>query len=493
MLFPEISLFIPVYNPGNNFEANLRRCYDVLQESGLAFELIVVDDTSVNFGEIKNYLAAMPANTRVKYVRYKSGPSRRENLSRAFSVAQAPTIGFIDYDLSCDVTYFLEAAALLKKAQADMVVGSRYTRGARAKRKPLRRLLSFFYNLAIRLYFGSRINDHQCGLKVFRKDTVLPVIAQMGYDESHVRGWFWDAELLIRAQAKGLKIIEMPVTWRYADTSTFDFKRELRCLRAIVGLKSAVPWAYPASGPDWEYYYRLGGEYFWLASHYAAAIYFAGDLLTKHKGSLNILDAGCGAGALCRRLCRFGETVGVDSSQESLDACRQETGFKVVKGSLLDLPFADNSFDLVFSLDTIEHIADDVAALGELRRVLKPGGYLIALVPAFMALWGSHDENYGHFRRYDKTGFAAAAAGAGFSIVRLRYFKFLPFLPLWCMRKLKGLTHDKSTDLFVLPGPLNRLARSILEAELPLAKALALPCGASLAGVLRKPLIDAIE
>ena len=54
--------------------------------------------------------------------------------------------------------------------------------------------------------------------------------------------------------------------------------------------------------------------------------------------------------------------------------------------------------------------------------------------------------------------------------------------------ELKGLAKNRSTDLFVLPGPLNRLARFILEAELPLAKALALPCGTSLAGILRKPM-----
>jgi hypothetical protein len=65
----------------------------------------------------------------------------------------------------------------------------------------------------------------------------------MAYDHEYRRGWFWDAEFLIRAQAQKLKIIEMPVEWHFARTSTFRFFREWKCIGSMVKLKTELtPW-----------------------------------------------------------------------------------------------------------------------------------------------------------------------------------------------------------------------------------------------------------
>jgi hypothetical protein len=60
---------------------------------------------------------------------------------------------------------------------------------------------------------------------------VFPIVKEMGFDETFERGWFWDAELLIRAQKKGLRIAELPIRWKEGEMSSFDFSRELRCLK----------------------------------------------------------------------------------------------------------------------------------------------------------------------------------------------------------------------------------------------------------------------
>jgi glycosyltransferase involved in cell wall biosynthesis len=235
-----VSLFIPVYNARSLIKTNLRQAYNFLLKLDSGFEIFIVDDNSTDDShrlvKIINKAKGVQGK-EIKYLYYDKGPSRRENLAKSVCLAKGSIFGFIDADFSCGLSFFLKAIEILKKNSADIVIGSRYIKGAKTERRPIRRIFSFFYNLTVRLLFGSRIKDHQCGLKVFRKDTVLPIIEKMGYDEKFIRGWFWDAELLIRAQKAKLKIIEMPVDWHEAATSTFNIRRELRCLKAIIALK----------------------------------------------------------------------------------------------------------------------------------------------------------------------------------------------------------------------------------------------------------------
>ena len=78
----------------------------------------------------------------------------------------------------------------------------------------------------------------------------------------------------------------------------------------------------------------------------------------------------------------------------------------------LRLPFEDEAFDLVTTLDVIEHVDDDVATLAELRRVLRPGGLLLVAVPAYMFLWGTQDEVSQHRRRYTNRTLRRALCGS---------------------------------------------------------------------------------
>jgi glycosyltransferase involved in cell wall biosynthesis len=235
-----ISVFMPVYNLTHLIIKNLRVYYNALMQLDDNSEIVIVDDNSSE----KNFrLGRMIAKARhatgkdIRYIQYRTGPTRRENLAASFHLAKHEIIGFLDADFSCDVSYFLKAVQLLREKNADIVVGSRYIEGAKVKMRAGRRIASFFYNLIVRLIFKSGIHDHQCGLKVFRRNTVMPIVDRMGYDDTYIRGWFWDAELLIRAQREGLKIIEMPVEWNCSRTTTFNLLRELRCLNAMIGLK----------------------------------------------------------------------------------------------------------------------------------------------------------------------------------------------------------------------------------------------------------------
>jgi len=233
----KLSVFVPVCNEEKILFSNVTQIYNGLKKLKDKFEIVVVDDNSKD----KTPLIAkkLIKNENIKYIRYKNGPSRRENLADSFKTAKGDIIIFMDVDLSTP-TQFLPKLIGYVKDGADIAIGSRYLKGSRVKREAFRRLISYLYNSMVRLYFSSKIRDHQNGFKAFKKGIALKIIKKMGYDKSFKRGWFWDAEFLIRAQIDGYKIVEFPINWRYGKKSTFNIRNEIRMIPYILKLKKML-------------------------------------------------------------------------------------------------------------------------------------------------------------------------------------------------------------------------------------------------------------
>jgi len=161
-----------------------------------------------------------------------------------------------------------------------------------------------------------------------------------------------------------------------------------------------------------------------------------------------ILDVGCGAGANLELLAECfpgAELQGVDVEREPLRFCRADRRLPVSQADAVQLPFADASFDLVTALDALEHIADEARALRELHRVCRPGGALVATVPAFDWLWGSVDELGHHERRYRRAELVARVEAAGFEVVLDRYFNFWLLPAVAAVRVLSGVLRRRAT------------------------------------------------
>jgi SAM-dependent methyltransferase len=214
------------------------------------------------------------------------------------------------------------------------------------------------------------------------------------------------------------------------------------------------------------------------------------DRLSLPAGA-RVLDAGCGSGRTLQELVHYGEVSGIELNAEAAELARSRGHGEVQIGRLEDLPWPDGSFDLITCLDVVEHVPDDVAALAELLRVCRPGGWLLVTVPAYQALWSLHDEANHHYRRYGRRSLRAAATTAGWHVDRLSSFNSLLLAPAAAVRLAQrrlGTHNGYTNDLALGPAWLNDVLERPLALEASwLARGRTLPMGLSLLAVLRRP------
>jgi len=111
---------------------------------------------------------------------------------------------------------------------ADLATGSRLLPASDIVRTGGREVASRGYNFLVRLVLRSRIHDHQCGFKAFNRERILSILPAVRSDH-----WFWDTEILVRAQRAGYRVAELPVRWRAGKGTTVKF-------RDVFGMGTAV-------------------------------------------------------------------------------------------------------------------------------------------------------------------------------------------------------------------------------------------------------------
>ena len=203
-----------------------------------------------------------------------------------------------------------------------------------------------------------------------------------------------------------------------------------------------------------------------------------------------ILDAGCGTGLMLSSLEQYGQTFGMDISPEAIAFCKTNFRGQIEKGHLPDnIPYKNLQFDLITSLDVIEHIDEDVKSLETLNSLLSPGGKLVLTVPANMNLWSYHDEINHHKRRYSLEELIQKMEQAGFKIDESTYFNTLLFPIIWMIRVKDKIFSIKRDNELEMPSPMiNFFLKNIFGFEKYLIRFLGLPFGVSILVVASKKL-----
>lgn len=209
------------------------------------------------------------------------------------------------------------------------------------------------------------------------------------------------------------------------------------------------------------------------------------------KSTLRIMDSGSCTGYNLHLLSKFGKVYGVDTEKKAVDYCKKRgfTQIRLLKNGL-KLPFKDNYFDVVTSLDVIEHVPEDQQYLKELYRVLAPGGYIILFTSAIQFLWSQLDVKSHHVRRYDKKKLASKFKSAKFVVKDIKYFNYLMFPPIFLIRLLQKLPmfreKDWGSELIVYNRFINKIQTLILYLDVWSVKWLSPPIGVSLLVVGKK-------
>jgi len=207
------------------------------------------------------------------------------------------------------------------------------------------------------------------------------------------------------------------------------------------------------------------------------------------------LDAGCGSGFNALDLeHRYGlQCYGVDVAGLAIEYCRQRNFRRSVVGSAMQLPFGDNFFDMVVSMDVLSHLpaGEDDRALSEFVRVLRPGGWILLRVPAFPAMRSRHSQWIAEQHRYRDAELRRKLLSLNCRIVRSTYanvflspiamLKFRVIEPLWRSAPRSGVSK-------IPPAWLNLALTTILKLEAALIRSgLCFPFGQSLLVLATKP------
>lgn len=205
-----------------------------------------------------------------------------------------------------------------------------------------------------------------------------------------------------------------------------------------------------------------------------------------------VLDVGTGTAETLDTLQRLGAgtVVGTDISAQALGfAARRRPRPAVLRSLATELPFPDACADALVSLEVLEHLDDDVAALEELARVVRPGGVLVLAVPAYEWAWSDHDVTLGHRRRYTAPRLRRVAEDAGLECVKVTYFHSWLAPIAFVLRKtpLRLLLRGDQEEASAVGPALNRAFTALTALERRVIRRATVPFGLSVLLVARRP------
>jgi glycosyltransferase involved in cell wall biosynthesis len=232
----DIDVVVPVYNEQAGLERSIRNLHRYLRtQLPFTWRIVIADNASTD--ATPEVAAALARELRGVSVLRLERKGRGVALREAWSRSDARVVCYMDVDLSTDLRALLPLVAPLLSGHSDVAIGSRLARGARVVRGPKREVISRSYNLILRGVLRARFSDAQCGFKAVRREVAGELLRDVRDDS-----WFFDTELLVLAQRRGLRIHEVPVDWVDDPDSRVDIVRTaVDDLRGVARLAVAGP------------------------------------------------------------------------------------------------------------------------------------------------------------------------------------------------------------------------------------------------------------
>ncbi len=226
-----LSVIIPAFNEASRIKETIHNCNKYLNESGVLFEIIVVDDGSTDStSDIVTSLKKKQANIQLIKLEKNQGKGRavQVGMMKADGVNRL----FMDADGSTSISEIEKLLPYLK--HFEVIIGSRALVESRIKNNQVwyRRFFGKIGNKLIRLLFGLNISDTQCGFKLFTNNA-----ADFIFPSLTLNRFGFDIEVLAIAKYHGLKIKEVPVVWSHSDGSKVKAMDYLDVLLSVFKVK----------------------------------------------------------------------------------------------------------------------------------------------------------------------------------------------------------------------------------------------------------------
>ena len=198
----DVSLVMPAYNESQSISSAIRKVDAVLDKTNWSYELIVVDDGSVD--KTREILLTEKYSGRFKLTGYSTNMGKGYALKKGFLKSKGTYVLFLDSDLDINPNQIEKYVMALGKG--DIVISSKRHPESIIKVPFIRTFMSYGFNFLVRLLTGLSVYDTQTGLKAVRRDATSPVFKVLS-----IRRFAFDVELLVVASLLGLKIIELPI------------------------------------------------------------------------------------------------------------------------------------------------------------------------------------------------------------------------------------------------------------------------------------------
>jgi dolichyl-phosphate beta-glucosyltransferase len=501
-----LGLVVPVYNEIERLADYVKLLVDFVAARG-AEELLFVDDGSSDGtpDELEELIAGLPG-APVRILRLPH-VGKGAAVTAGLRALDAPLLGFCDLDLATPLEDVERITAASLKADA-LAIGSRdLTTSTLVKAEGrLRETLGRAYNRLLQATVTPGVTDTQCGAKVAPRaiwEAVLPHCREVAFA--------WDAEVVAVALALGIRVVEVPISWRHDERSKVRIGRDGMAMVAATpriwrsvrrtGSRQGRPpdrWAAvatsaagSAAGHATEVFAdtnasmlaAFDGSYWWYRSKAALVATALRRTSPDRPGRGWLVDIGGGAGGVTALLGWSPERVAVIEGNRQLAAqARREHRLTSLQASVHAAPLADRSAEVVCLLDVIEHLDDPVAALRESARLLVPDGRLVVNVPAHPWLWSAHDEELGHRCRYTRAALRVQLARAGLQPLLLTHVFSWLVPPTLLMRRLlrrSSVASGHEHGSFAV----DRAALTLTFAERSLLGRVPLPLGTSVLSV----------
>lgn len=229
MLSSSVTVVIPVYNDVSALKRAVFETIRIMETITPDFEVIIAEDASTD-GSAEFAAEIAQSDRRVRHLHRDTRMGRGSALTTAAMAARGDIFCYFDVDMATDMAYLHPLLSAIETGY-DVATGSRLLPDSSITRSPGRELKSQGYNILVRLILRSRLRDHQCGFKAFNTRSLRAILGEIR--DTH---WFWDTEILIRSQKRGMRVTEIPVLWNEGEGTTVKTSDIWKMGRSILKL-----------------------------------------------------------------------------------------------------------------------------------------------------------------------------------------------------------------------------------------------------------------